>query len=75
MQQAGTNMVIAGHQRIKAAQEAGLKTVPVLFVSMDDMAAEQTGRRCYGMEIEPKYCDVIIKRWETFTNQKAERVK
>jgi DNA modification methylase len=27
------------------------------------IAAEQLNRRCYGMEIEPKYCDVIVRRW------------
>lgn len=37
------------------------------------IAAEQLGRRCYGMEISPQYCDVIIKRWEEFTGKKAER--
>ena len=37
------------------------------------IAAEQTGRVCYGMEIEPKYVDVIVKRWEQFTGKKAER--
>jgi DNA modification methylase len=36
------------------------------------MACEQTGRFCYTMELDPKYCDVIIKRWEEFTGQKAE---
>lgn len=36
------------------------------------IAAEQTGRKCYGMEIEPHYCDVIVKRWEDFTGKKAE---
>ncbi len=36
------------------------------------IAAEQTGRKAFGMEIEPKYCDVIIKRWEQFTGKKAE---
>ena len=35
------------------------------------MACEQTGRNCYTMELEPKYCDVIIKRWEKFTGKKA----
>lgn len=29
---------------------------------------------CYMMEIEPKYCDVIIKRWEQYTGQKAVKV-
>jgi len=36
------------------------------------IAAEMTGRSCYGIEIEPKYCDVIVKRWEEFTGKKAE---
>jgi DNA modification methylase len=35
------------------------------------IAAEQLGRTCYGMEISPAYCDVIVKRWETLTGQKA----
>jgi DNA modification methylase len=38
------------------------------------IAAEQLGRKCYGMEISPQYCDVIVKRWETLTGKKAERV-
>jgi hypothetical protein len=38
------------------------------------IAAEQLGRKCYGMEISPAYCDVIVKRWETFTGRKAELV-
>ena len=37
------------------------------------IAAEQLGRTCYGMEISPAYCDVIVKRWETLTGRKAER--
>lgn len=36
------------------------------------IAAEQLNRKCYGMEISPQYCDVIIKRWEDFTGNKAE---
>jgi len=35
------------------------------------VAAEQLGRKCYGMEISPSYCDVIVKRWETLTGKKA----
>lgn len=37
------------------------------------IAAEKTGRKCYGMELDPKYCDVIVKRWEDFTGQKASK--
>jgi len=35
------------------------------------IACEQLNRICYMMEIDPKYCDVIIRRWENFTGQKA----
>jgi DNA modification methylase len=36
-------------------------------------AAEQMDRRCYGLELDPKYCDVIVERWENLTGQKATR--
>lgn len=35
------------------------------------IACEQTGRECFMMELDPHYVDVIIKRWENFTGQKA----
>lgn len=35
------------------------------------IACEKTGRRCFGMEIDPKYCDVILTRWEDYTGKKA----
>lgn len=35
------------------------------------IAAEQFGRSCYTMELDPKYVDVIIDRWESFTGDKA----
>lgn len=35
------------------------------------IACEQLGRTCYMMELDPKYCDVIIKRWENLTGEKA----
>ena len=38
------------------------------------IACEKTNRKCYGMEIDPHYCDVIIKRWEDYTGQKAELI-
>jgi DNA modification methylase len=37
------------------------------------IAAEQLGRKCYGMEISPAYCDVIVKRWENLTGKTAAR--
>lgn len=38
------------------------------------IAAEQTGRRCFTCELDPRYCDVIVKRWENLTGEKAVRV-
>ena len=35
------------------------------------IGAEKTRRICYTMEIDPKYCDVIVKRWQDYTGQKA----
>ena len=61
----------------------GLKLLELLSEVGDDVydpflgsgttliAAEQLNRRCYGMEISPSYCDVIVKRWEIFTGQEA----
>ncbi|MEE6134635.1 site-specific DNA-methyltransferase [Priestia sp. GS2] len=36
------------------------------------LAAEQTGRVCYTSELDPKYCDVIVKRYEEFTGKEAK---
>lgn len=38
------------------------------------IACEQLGRNCYTMELDPKYVDVIIQRWENFTGQKAVKL-
>ena len=35
------------------------------------ISAEKTGRTCFTMELQPQYCDVIIKRWQDFTGQQA----
>lgn len=39
------------------------------------IACEQTGRHCYMSELDPHYCDVIIRRWENMTGKKAKLVK
>lgn len=39
------------------------------------IACEQNGRHAYLMELDPKYADVIITRWEEFTGKKAELVQ
>ena len=38
------------------------------------IACEQTGRRCFGVELDPRYVDVVVKRWEQFTGKTAELV-
>lgn len=35
------------------------------------IACEKTSRKCYGMELDEKYCDVIINRWQQYTGKKA----
>ena len=39
------------------------------------IATEKLDRKCYGMEISPNYCDVIVKRWENLTGKKATLAK
>ena len=38
------------------------------------IACEQLSRRCFMLELAPKYCDVIIKRWENLTGKKAVKI-
>ncbi|MFV0442882.1 MAG: DNA modification methylase [Planctomycetaceae bacterium] len=38
------------------------------------IAAQQTGRRAFLVELDPLYCDVIVQRYEQFTGEKAERI-
>jgi DNA modification methylase len=35
------------------------------------LAAERTGRRCYGIELDPVYVDTVIERWQRMTGRKA----
>ena len=37
------------------------------------IAAERQGRRCFAVEISPAYCDVVVKRWETYTGKTATK--
>jgi hypothetical protein len=50
-------------------------TDPPYGIGSTLIAAEQLGRKCYGMEISPNYCDVIVKRWENLTGKKATLAK
>jgi DNA modification methylase len=52
------------------------KTILDLFLGSGStlIACEKTGRKCYGMEIDPHYCSVIINRWQEYTGKTAEPV-
>lgn len=61
----------------KAIANHDATTVLDLFAGSGStlIAAEQLSRRCYAIEIEPSYCQVIIDRWEAFTGEKAKKVQ
>jgi DNA modification methylase len=48
---------------------------PFLGSGTTIIAAEQLGRKCYGMELSPVYCDVIVNRWEAYTGRSATLVE
>ena len=62
---------------VEAINNSSLKGDIVLDLFMGSgttlLASEQVERVAYGMELSEKYCDVIIRRWEQFTGQKAIR--
>ena len=57
-----------------SARRGGLIFDPFLGSGTSLLAAEVSGRRCYGIEIDPGFCDVIIKRYEQISGKKAQRL-
>jgi DNA modification methylase len=35
------------------------------------IAAERSGRACFAVELDPRYCDIVVARWEALTGAKA----
>ena len=57
---------------ITNATELGHLVVdPFLGSGTAIIAAERTGRRCYGFDLDARYCDVILARWESFIGELA----
>ena len=51
----------------------GITVDPFLGTGTTLIAAEELGRCCYGIELDPRYCDVIVRRWEAVTGKTAVR--
>ena len=63
-------------RQVKNSTKRGWNVLDIFGGSGTTMlACEELSRKCYMMELDPKYCDVIIKRWETLTGEKAVRVE
>ncbi len=56
---------------VNSSKEGQIVLDPFLGSGSTLIACEKGKRKCYGMELEPHYIDVIIKRWEDFTGKKA----
>jgi DNA modification methylase len=56
---------------VNSAKKAGLVYDPFLGSGSTLIAAERQGRVCYGVELDPVYVDVVVRRWETVTGGKA----
>ena len=59
---------------VETSSEVGDVVIdPFLGSGTTLVVCEETGRRCHGIEFEPGYCDVIIRRWQTMTGKQAIR--
>ena len=55
------------------SRDAALAADARIATARTRLIAEQLGRTCVGLELQPQYCDVIVTRWENLTGQKATR--
>ncbi len=59
-------VILVGHGRLDGAELLAMETFPV-----HQALGLSEQQNCYGLEIEPRYCDVIVARWEKFTGKTA----
>ena len=53
------------------AQQARMPIIGFLGSGTTVIAAERTGRRCFGLELDPLYVDTIVRRWQAYTGEQA----
>lgn len=56
----------------KHTKRGGICYEPFAGSGSQLIAAERNGRRCYAIEIEPRFVDVIVQRWQAFTGKQAD---
>jgi DNA modification methylase len=59
---------------LKSSGEGGGVMDPFAGSGSIMIACEQLNRKCYMMELDPKFCDVIVKRYENYTGNKSEKI-
>ncbi len=59
---------------LNSTQTSDIVYDPFLGSGTTLLACEQTKRRCFGIELDPEYCQVIIKRWQHLTSGKATKI-
>ena len=62
---------LIAHAAERALKRGEIILDPFLGSGTSVIAAEQTGRRCYGLELSPAYVDVIVRRWQDYTGKTA----
>jgi DNA modification methylase len=59
---------------LDSSQRGDIALDPFLGSGATLMAAERTGRRCFGLELDPLYVDVIVRRWQAYTGDVARHL-
>ena len=69
----GTQKPVEAMRRpvVNNSERGDLVCEPFCSIGTTFIAAETVGRRCVAMEIDPAYCDVIVRRWQDFTGKAA----